>query len=96
MSLRLVFQNTVTNIVAQALIYDTDINFKNIVSYHKNYLSMQIYRERQKLMERKVSQFTGFPPKVGKTFVVFPSSVLKVLPLLKAFVGKTFAIHQNP
>ena len=28
-----------------------------------------------------------------KTFVVFASSVLRVLPLLKAFVGKTFTVY---
>ena len=30
---------------------------------------------------------------IKKTFVVFASSALKVLPLLKAIVGRTFAIH---
>ena len=30
-----------------------------------------------------------------KTYAVFALSVLKVLPLLKAFVGKTFAIHRK-
>ena len=52
-----------------------------------------IYHKRQKLNKRrlrKVSLFTGFHPNVGKTFVDFASSALKVLPLLKAFVGKTF------
>jgi len=42
---------------------------------------------------RKVSRFTVFHPNVGKTFMAFASSVLKALPLLKAFVGKTFVIH---
>ena len=32
---------------------------------------------------------------VGKTFTVFALSVLKVLLLLKAFVGKTLAILQK-
>ena len=54
-----------------------------------------MYRKLQKLSERKVSQFTGFHPNVGKTFAVFAPSVLKVLPLLQAFVGKTFTIHQK-
>ena len=42
---------------------------------------------------RKVSRFTLFHSNVGKTFMAFASSVLKALPLLKAFVGKTFVIH---
>ena len=51
------------------------------------------YRKRQKLRERKVLLFTGgFHPNVGKTFAFFASSVLKVLPMLKAFVGKTFTV----
>ena len=43
----------------------------------------------------KVSWFTGFHPNVGKTFAVFALSVLKVLPLLEAFVGKTAKIRET-
>ena len=53
------------------------------------------YFKRQKLSERKFSWFTRFHPNVGKTFAVFASSVLKVLLLLKAFVGKTFVICEK-
>ena len=35
---------------------------------------------------------TGFHPNVGKTFPVFALSVLKVLILPEAFIGKTFVI----
>ena len=48
-----------------------------------------------KVKQRKVLQFTGFLPIVGKAFAVFASSVLKVLPLLKVFIGRTFTIHQK-
>ena len=48
------------------------------------------YHKPQKSSERKVWQLTGFYPNVRKTFAL---SVLKVLPLLKAFKEKTFAIH---
>ena len=42
----------------------------------------------------KVKQKKSFThPTVRKTFAVIASSVLKVLLLLKAFVGKTFIIH---
>ena len=34
--------------------------------------------------------------KCRENFVVFASSILKVLPLLKTFIGKTFTIHQKP
>jgi len=47
------------------------------------------------LSEKKVLQFTGFHPNIGKIVVVFALSVLKMLPLLKAFVGKTFVIYQK-
>ena len=54
------------------------------------------YCKWQKLSERKkVSWFTGFHPNIGITFAVYASSVLKVLPLLKAFIGKTFMIHRK-
>ena len=55
-------------------------------------------KNTKKLSERKISQFTGFYPNVGKSklnFCDFPSSELKVLSLLKAFIGKTFMIHQK-
>ena len=61
-----------------------------------------IYHKQQKLSKRKVLRhnlwFTGFHPNIGKTltFAVFASFVSKVLPLLKVFVGKTFAIHRTP
>ena len=58
-------------------------------------LKLLTCRKQQKLSERKVSWFTRFHPNVGKTFVAFALSVLKVLPLLKAFVGKTFAFHRK-
>ena len=38
-----------------------------------------VHCKRQKLSERKVSQFTGIHPNVGKTFVVFALSAWKVL-----------------
>ena len=38
--------------------------------------------------ERKVSRLVGFHSVIGKTFVVFASSVLKVMLLLKVFEGK--------
>ena len=53
------------------------------------------YRKRQKLSERKVSRLTGFLPNVGKTCAAFASFILKVPLLLKAFVGKPFAIHRK-
>ena len=48
------------------------------------------YHKRQKLSERKVLRFTGFHSNVEKTFAIFASSVVKVLPLLKAFEGENF------
>ena len=47
------------------------------------YRTRYLYRKRQKSMEGKASWFIRFHPNVGKTFVVFPSSVLKVLSLPK-------------
>ena len=38
-----------------------------------------LYRKRQKLSERKVSQFTEFHSNVGKIFTGLASFVLKVL-----------------
>ena len=43
-------------------------------------------------MREKLCSFTGFHANVGETYAAF---VLKMLPLFKAFVGKTFAFHQN-
>ena len=40
---------------------------------------LTIYREQQKLSERKVLWITGFHPDVRKIFAVFASSVWKVL-----------------
>ena len=51
------------------------------------------YCKRQKLRKRKVLWITGFHLNVGKTFAVFASSVLEMLSLFKAFVGKTFTTH---
>jgi len=53
----------------------------------------QILPQMTKVSERKVSWLTGFHPNVGKTWAVFAPSVFKVLPLLKTFVEKTFAIY---
>ena len=60
-----------------------------------NSSSTATYYECQKLSKRKVSQLPGFHPNIQKTLVIFASSVLEILPLLKAFAGKTFAIHQK-
>ena len=51
-----------------------------VCTYVANWLKLYIYYlKRQKLNERKVLQFTGFHPNVGKTFAGLASSVLKVL-----------------
>ena len=46
--------------------------------------------------ERKASRLIGFHLVKGKTFVVFASSVLKVMPLLKVFEGKLTRFIENP
>ena len=51
---------------------------------------------KQKLSERKVLQSTGFYSSLEKTFMVIASTVLKVLPSLKALIGKTIALVKNP
>ena len=54
---------------------------------------INIYRERQKLNERKVSRCTESHLNAEKSFAVFASFVLKMLPLLKAHIRKTFTIY---
>ena len=49
------------------------------------------YRKRHKFSKRKVLVLLDFREK----FHGFDSFVLKVLPLLKVFVGETFTVHQK-
>ena len=58
----------------------------------KIYVTLTYYYKQQKLCMRKVSRSTEFHSNVGIAFMIF---VLKVLSLLKALAGKTFAIHQK-
>ena len=53
------------------------------------------YRKRQKLSKIKVSRFIGFHPNVLREDSCGLSNCSSVLPLLKALVGKTFAIHRK-
>ena len=57
----------------------------NIMVYemHTEFLIKMAYRKQQKLSGRKVLRFIALHPSVGKTFVVFASSVWKVLKKVK-------------
>ena len=78
------------------VIYYHGSEFRIMPGNQKNGVVLKImYRKRQKLSERKSLRFTEFYPNLGKTFVIFALSVLKVLPLLKGSVRKTFAIHKK-
>ena len=69
----------------------TNIVYKHFIT--AGYQSIYICHKRQKLSKRKVFRFTGFYPNVEKASTIFAMSVLKVLPMLKASIGKTFVIH---
>ena len=47
---------------------------------------LRVLLQMTKVKREKVAWFTGFHPNAGKIFVAFASFVLKVLPLLKAFI----------
>ena len=75
------------------------IRFVKIVPLENNPLyvifTQHTYHNRQKLSERKVSQFAVFHPNGLKTFAVFASSLWKVLKKAIAELRKLSKIHKN-